>query len=86
MFAFKGGKGTLHAGVVKKVQISWWQSEKWGGADDTVTGFRQEKAQDSATSSWEVRLVQQQHSDSVRELCIVSPGFDIVYHAFWHFS
>lgn len=34
MFAFKGGKGTLHAGVVKKVQISWWQSEKWGGADE----------------------------------------------------
>lgn len=23
VFAFKGGKGTLHAGVVKKVQISW---------------------------------------------------------------
>lgn len=23
MFAFRGRKGTLHAGVVKKVQISW---------------------------------------------------------------
>lgn len=48
-FTFRGRKGTLHAVVVKKAQMSWWQSEKLGGADNTVTGFRQEKAQDSSS-------------------------------------
>lgn len=49
MVTFRGWKGTLHAAVVKKVQMSWWQSEELGGADNTVTGFRQEKAEDSSS-------------------------------------
>ena len=48
MFTFRGGKGTLHAGVVEKVQMSRWQSEELSVADNTETGFRQEKAQDSS--------------------------------------
>lgn len=46
IFTFRGRKGTLHAGVVKSCK----QSGKKGGAENTVTSFRQEEAQDSSST------------------------------------
>lgn len=39
---------SFHSGAEKEhcmqVQMSWWQSEKKGSADNTETGFRQEES------------------------------------------